>query len=84
MDRVRKLSIERLSQFSLDAVHKLELMALYELDEQWASDAYKELTERSSPLTSAEARRLGFDVATDIARRREELLLNQPGYRRYY
>lgn len=62
---------------SMDSVIKLELGTRFDYDD-WRREAFQELVHRPRFLSTAEARRIGLDATTQIARIREFLLPSMP------
>ncbi|KAF8605211.1 hypothetical protein BDV93DRAFT_605682 [Ceratobasidium sp. AG-I] len=68
---LRAFSITHLERISLSAVQRIELAREFQL-KSWEGPAYEELYIREAPMTQEEARILGSDAFSLVARMREE------------
>ncbi|KAL0952849.1 hypothetical protein HGRIS_007074 [Hohenbuehelia grisea] len=74
MDVIKSLAVRYLRDMALDPIEKIVLHQRYDLDDEWAMDAYIKVSGRSDPLVATEAERIGFRVSTLISKAREELM----------
>ena len=70
-DDIRQLAIKESLGHKIESVQKIELEHKYNVQRQWAYEAYIDLCSRRSPLTSNEAKRLGIETATLVNQARE-------------
>jgi len=72
-DDIHQLAIKELLGHKIESVQKIELEHKYNVQRQWAYEAYIDLCSRGSPLTRNEAKRLGIETATLVNQAREKL-----------
>ncbi|KAG8700602.1 hypothetical protein FRC11_012811, partial [Ceratobasidium sp. 423] len=75
-DSMRTFTIQHLEKVSLGAIQRIQLAREFGLP-SWEGPAYKELSERESPITEEEAQILGFSAFSKVARTREEVILKR-------
>ncbi|KAH9856712.1 hypothetical protein C2E23DRAFT_689331, partial [Lenzites betulinus] len=70
---VRALAIRQLQTLDMPPVDRILLAQEFDIGGRWALAAYTALCERPTPLSLAEATRLGLETATTIAQLREQI-----------
>ena len=72
MDEIARVAVYALDRhYSLSDIRKISLCVQHGIDISWAMDTIKRVCLRKEPLSKAEARALGLDVAVDIAAARD-------------
>ncbi|KAI4519316.1 hypothetical protein K525DRAFT_158848, partial [Schizophyllum commune Loenen D] len=72
MDEIARVAVYALDRhYSLSDIRKISLCVQHGIDISWAMETIKRVCLRKEPLSKAEARALGLDVAVDIAAARD-------------
>ncbi|KAL1699397.1 hypothetical protein EV121DRAFT_216323 [Schizophyllum commune] len=72
MDEIARVAVYALDRhYNLSDIRKISLCVQYGIDISWAMETIKRVCLRKEPLSKAEARALGLDVAVDIAAARD-------------
>ncbi|KAI5897542.1 uncharacterized protein SCHCODRAFT_02486793 [Schizophyllum commune H4-8] len=76
MDEIARVAVYALDRhYSLSDIRKISLCIQHDIGISWAMEAIKRVCLRKDPLSKAEARALGLDVAVDIAAARDAAFL---------
>lgn len=72
-DDIRRLAIKQLAGHTIEPVQKIVLEHKYDIERQWAYEAYIDLCSRRFPLTNDEATEVGMETAILVNQARERL-----------
>jgi hypothetical protein len=79
MQDIRTVAIDELSRHTIDPFVKLDACRKYDIDANWALDAFVHICTRETKMTRKEGLRLGAAFMVVVANAREELAVKKLG-----